>query len=45
MNTQPTDAEIKAANLAHAKFLRARVNDKQAVANYVKFINNPTGKK
>jgi len=40
-----TDEQIKAANLAHALFLKARLHDKQAVNNYVNFINNPKGKK
>lgn len=36
---QLTDAEIKAANLKQAEFLKRRIHDKQAVASYVKFLD------
>lgn len=34
-----TDAEIKVANLKHALFLKARIHDSKAVANYVNSLN------
>lgn len=34
-----TDAEIKAANLKHALFLKAQVNNSTVVADYVGFLD------
>lgn len=34
-----TDEQIKAANLAHAKFLKAQLHDTKAVNRYVKYLN------